>query len=134
FATAESTLFQEAAAQGQSVFAAAGDNGSEDCVNPVTLTPELGLAADDPGTQPFVTSAGGTRMAPIGPPPTESVWNDSVLSGTCANSLGTPVPCGGGGGISEFWSMPSYQSGAPAALHVINGNSSGSPSGAAFCR
>jgi hypothetical protein len=30
--------------------------------------------------------------------------------------------------------MPSYQSRAPAALHVINANSSGSPCGSSFCR
>jgi subtilase family serine protease len=123
----ENTLFQEAATQGQSVFAAAGDDGSEDCVNPFTQTPELQLAVDDPGTQPFVTSAGGTTMPAIGPPPTESAWNGGCTSG----------PCGGGGGVSQIWPMPSYQSGAPAGLNVINAHSSGSPCGApagSYCR
>ena len=32
--SAENTLFEEAAAQGQSVFAASGDSGSTDCGTP----------------------------------------------------------------------------------------------------
>jgi subtilase family serine protease len=122
----ENTLFQEAAAQGQSVFAASGDNGSTDCTdllgNPVPV-----LAADDPGTQPFVTSSGGTRLSAIGPPPGEVTWNGGCSGG----------PCGGGGGISRIWPMPSYQAGAPASLKVINSHSSGAPCSApagSFCR
>ena len=119
-AGAENTLFQEAATQGQSVFAAAGDSGSEDCGNDA-------LAVDDPGSQPYVTSVGGASLSALGPPPTQSVWNDQCSDG----------PCGGGGGISSLWGMPSYQSGAPAGLNVINSNSSGTPCGAAsgsYCR
>ncbi len=119
-ASSEDTLFQEAATQGQSVFAAAGDSGSEDCGT-------NSLAVDDPASQPYVTGVGGTSMPALGPPPTQSVWNDECADG----------PCGGGGGISSVWPMPSYQSGAPASLHVINPDSSGSPCGAAagsYCR
>jgi subtilase family serine protease len=105
-ASSENTLFQEAAVQGQSIFAASGDSGSEDCGT-------SSLAVDDPASQPFVTGVGGTTMPTLGPPPTQSVWN---------NSSGA-----GGGGISALWTMPSYQSGAPAALNVANGASSGSP-------
>ena len=36
FGSDENTLFQEAAAQGQSVFAAAGDTGGEDAIEPMT--------------------------------------------------------------------------------------------------
>jgi subtilase family serine protease len=124
----ENTLFQEAAIQGQSIFAASGDAGSEDCTGgPPLFLPLPGRAADDPGAQPFVTSAGGTTMPSAGPPPSESVWNGGCSSG----------PCGGGGGISQVWPMPSYQAAAPAALHVVNGNSSGAPCGApagSYCR
>jgi hypothetical protein len=107
-AQAENALFQEAAVQGQSTFSATGDSGSTDC------TGSNALAVDDPASQPFVTGVGGTRLSALGPPPTESVWN-----GTCQGA-----PCGGGGGISSFWTMPSYQSAAPGA---INSNSSGAP-------
>jgi subtilase family serine protease len=115
-ADAELTLFEEAATQRQSVLAAAGDDGSEDCGTNA-------LAVDDPGTDPYVTSVGGLKLSKLGPPPTESVWDDSVGSG--------------GGGISEFWEMPTYQSGARKSLHVIGAKSSGKPCGASkgtYCR
>ena len=57
-AASESTLFQEAAAQGQSMFAASGDAGSEDCDGDPSGGTQL--AVDDPGSQPYVTSVGGT--------------------------------------------------------------------------
>ena len=117
-ANAENTLFQEAATQGQSVFAASGDNGSQDCY-PFTR----GLAVDDPASQPYVTGVGGTTLTATGPPPTQSVWNNSIGAG--------------GGGLSGFWKMPSYQSGAPASLGVINALSSGSLCAAgagSYCR
>jgi PKD repeat protein len=119
-ANSENTIFQEASVQGQSVFAAAGDSGSTDCGG-------HSLAVDDPASQPFVTGVGGTSLSAIGPPPTQSVWND----GTGKNGGG------GGGGISSFWTMPTYQSGASGSLNVINTNSSGTPcsaSGGADCR
>ena len=123
-ATSENQLFQEAAVQGQSTFAASGDSGSEDCIgDPVGGTQ---LAVDDPASQPFVTGVGGTSVSALGPPPTETVWNDF-----CSN-----LACGGGGGISTLWPMASYQSGAPGSLNVVSSASSGTPCGAAtgYCR
>ncbi|MHB1511227.1 MAG: protease pro-enzyme activation domain-containing protein [Acidimicrobiales bacterium] len=118
--TAENTLFEQAATQGQSIFAAAGDSGSEDCGKGSAT-----LAVDDPASQPYVTGVGGTTLTALGPPPTETVWNESA-SGKGA----------GGGGISTYWTMPSYQANAPSSLNVINANSSGSACGAAtgYCR
>ncbi|MBV9943392.1 MAG: putative Ig domain-containing protein [Solirubrobacterales bacterium] len=116
---AENTLFQEAAAQGQSIISASGDDGAEDCF-PTRPTAEV----DDPASQPYVTGVGGTRLSAAGPPPSESVWNDGPTIGA------------GGGGISSFWKMPAYQANAPAALHVIGPKSSGSRCGASsgYCR
>jgi kumamolisin len=117
--SSENTLFQEAATHGQTIVAAAGDNGSEDCYFD-------SLAVDDPASQPYVTGVGGTTLSAIGPPPTEKVWNEK------ANSAGA-----GGGGISTFWTMPTYQSGAASTLNVINADSSASPCGASpgsYCR
>ncbi|MDQ6807682.1 MAG: protease pro-enzyme activation domain-containing protein, partial [Actinomycetota bacterium] len=74
-ATAESTLFQEAAAQGQTIVSAAGDNGAEDCFfagQNLNVSP----AVDDPSSQPFVTGVGGTSLASPGPPPSQTVWNN----------------------------------------------------------
>jgi hypothetical protein len=127
FADGENTLFEEAATEGISVFAAAGDEGSEACDDPSASDQDTSLAVNDPGSQPFVTSVGGTSLTALGPPPTQSVWN-----GDCSDG-----PCGGGGGVSSFWPMPSYQASAPAGLDVINGDSSGTPCGAApgsYCR
>jgi kumamolisin len=123
-AAAENTLFQEAAAQGQTVLAASGDNGAEGCTggNP----PDNELAVDDPASQPFVTGVGGTTLSAPGPPPTESAWNGA----TRASGAGST-----GGGVSETWSMPSYQSDAPSALHVVGSDASGGPcQSATFCR
>ncbi|MGO9342830.1 MAG: hypothetical protein ACLP6E_09970, partial [Acidimicrobiales bacterium] len=119
----ENTLFEDAASQGQSVFAAAGDDGSTACY-PANGSDSLSVS--DPASQPYVTAVGGTTLSDIGPPPTQTVWNDSDVDGGA-----------GGGGISEIWDMPSYQSGAPSSLNVINTNSSGSPCGAtvgSYCR
>ena len=123
-ASAENTLFQEAAIQGQSIFAAAGDNGSTDCTNNGGK-PLSGYAVDDPASQPYVTGVGGTTLSVLGPPPSESVWN-----GGCTSA------CAGGGGVSSLWTMPSYQAGAPAALNVVNSNSSATPCSATsgYCR
>jgi subtilase family serine protease len=127
---AESTLFQEAAAQGQSIVAASGDEGSEDCNGPLPSVPNVSLAVDDPSSQPFVTGVGGTTLSGLGPPPSESVWNNGPGAGL------TGTGGAGGGGISQTWAMPPYQSNAAAGLHVIGSLSSGSPCGApsGFCR
>jgi len=98
---AENLLFEQAAAQGQSVFSAAGDNGSDDCNTFETTTPVSGqnpLSLDDPASQPYVVSVGGTTINDASAqPPLEQVWNDGAAGG------------GGGGGISQSWAMPSWQ-------------------------
>jgi subtilase family serine protease len=132
-ATAESTLFQEGAAQGISMTAAAGDSGAEDCavaVGPIGLPvgDEPTAAVDDPASQPFVTGVGGTDLEDLGAPPTtkptEAVWNDGT-----ALVLATQGGAGGGG-VSELWPMPAYQTGAAKALNVINSESSATTCGA----
>ena len=121
-ASSEDTLFKEAAAQGMSIVSASGDDGSEDCFpNPPTLQ------VDDPASQPFVTGVGGTSLTTnaTGARASETVWNDGTTVGAS------------GGGVSSIWPMPSYQSGAPGFLHVINGNSTGSTcpgAGSGDCR
>jgi len=100
---AENVLFEQAAAQGQSVFAAAGDNGSDDCNTFETTSPVSGqnpVSVDDPGSQPYVVSVGGTTIDDATQPPLEHVWNDGADGG------------GGGGGISMSWEMPAWQAAA----------------------
>ncbi len=93
FAQAEQNVFAEAAAQGQTVLAAAGDTGSTGCrTGGGGVLPTL--SAGDPASQPFVVGVGGTRIERSG----EVVWNESArLSGA------------GGGGLSSIWCMPTYQ-------------------------
>jgi subtilase family serine protease len=99
-AQAEQPIFEEMAAQGQTVIAAAGDSGSSDCVNSSQGTSTTALAVDDPASQPLVTGVGGLTVSNISPL-NESVWNDQC----------TQTGCGaGGGGVSSLWSQPSWQS------------------------
>jgi Pro-kumamolisin, activation domain/IPT/TIG domain len=101
---AENELFEQAAAQGQSVFSAAGDNGSDDCntFETTTLVPgQNPLSVDDPSSQPYVVSVGGTTIDDAATsPPRERVWNDGAAGG------------GGGGGISQSSVMPAWQQAA----------------------
>jgi len=102
----ENTLFAQAAAQGQTIVAASGDTGSEDCVDPTTVDPTTGntvnqLAVDDPASQPNVTGVGGTRLPTASSPSGQTVWNDRATGA-------------GGGGLSTTWTTPAYQSGVPS--------------------
>ena len=108
--TAENTIFEQAALQGQTVVAAAGDEGSEDCSNGSASGTGQNdeLAVDDPASQPFVTGVGGTTLTLV-PTRQEVVWN----TGRDVN-----YPSAGGGGVSADWSMPAYQADASASLGV----------------
>ena len=99
-AGAENTLFLEAAAQGQTIFAASGDHGVKDCTSG---TGSGTRSVDDPASQPYVTGVGGTSLTAVGPPPTESVWDSTWNNGAASGA--------GGGGVSSIWGVPSYQSG-----------------------
>ena len=115
---AEDNAFMTMAMEGQSIFAASGDSGSEDCATADKLT------VDDPASQPYVTGVGGTDLqAPS--PGNEVVWNSrlNTQKGTKAGA--------GGGGVSKLWPMPSWQ--APLG---VNGLSSGQPCGqpSGYCR
>ncbi len=106
----ENPIFQEMAAQGQSIFAVTGDNGAYD--------DSAGLSVDDPGSQPYVTGVGGTTLTTNGsggPYVGESAWNappDLTRTGLLGySSFGS----GGGGGFSTVWPAPSYQSVLPSA-------------------
>ena len=94
FLSSEQTLFKQAATQGQTIFAAAGDSGSTDCLGDTGTTNGAALSVDDPASQPYVIGVGGTSFATT----SENVWNDS----TTQNGAG-------GGGVSSLWCMPSYQ-------------------------
>jgi hypothetical protein len=104
FRASEQTLFQQAATQGQTVFAAAGDAGSTDCYGDKDSTNQQGLYVDDPASQPYVVGVGGTSIRGS----SETVWNDATGAG--------------GGGVSSSWCMPSYQDHA-SIVGLISDNS-----------
>jgi subtilase family serine protease len=96
-AQAEQPLFQEMAAQGQTVVSAAGDQGSADCEDATTQA--AGLAVDDPASQPYVTGVGGLTVSSVAPL-VQSVWNDRCHQTDCGS---------GGGGLSSLWTQPAWQ-------------------------
>src|SRR5580692_10257395 len=101
--SAEQPIYEQMAAQGQTVVSAAGDAGSSDCNGITNNDP----AVDDPASQPYVTGVGGLTVNNIAPL-SETVWNTPVSSGN---------PGAGGGGVSILWSRPTWQvaSGIPAS-------------------
>ena len=98
---AENLLFEQAAAQGQTIFAAAGDSGSDDCSGHGHTGSGSGsnpVAVDDPASQPYVVGVGGTAITDATPGHvTEHAWNDGAAYGA------------GGGGISNDWTMTAWQ-------------------------
>ncbi|MGO9876891.1 MAG: protease pro-enzyme activation domain-containing protein [Acidimicrobiia bacterium] len=97
-------LFQQAAAQGQTVFAATGDSGSEDCYQGVKTAHGEMLQVDNPADDPLVTGVGGTALENLG---VEPVWNDceGETGDSCAGNGGGA----GGGGLSDHFQRPSWQ-------------------------
>jgi len=132
FYTQFNATLEQATSQGQSVVSAAGDDGSTDCYedytttasSPVTLTEAEALAVDFPASSQWVTGIGGSEFlaqdvvtaggyfsgasttadtlnSAFGYVP-EQVWNDDSLT----NGLSS-----GGGGVSTFTPIPSWQTG-----------------------
>lgn len=98
-ASQENQVFTQMAAQGMAVFAASGDYAAYGCDTSV-------IGVEDPASQPYVTGVGGTTLNTTSSQGyvSESVWYDSAPSNGNAYE-------GGGGGVSAFWAIPSYQAG-----------------------
>jgi kumamolisin len=119
-AVAENVAFTQMAMQGQSITAASGDDGAFDCLQDRTSNAHA-IAVDDPSSQPLVTGVGGTSFEafdpgsdpnPSYPSGVETVWNDfDACNGTPAGLTACARNGAGGGGVSVFWSRPSYQEG-----------------------
>jgi len=92
---AESAIFLQMAAHGQTIYAAAGDSGAYD-----EYPNNTNLVVDDPASQPYVVGVGGTKLtvnSGTGIYGSETVWNDGLGNGA------------GGGGVSTVWPIPSWQ-------------------------
>ena len=123
---AYSATYMQAAAQGQSIIASAGDDGSEACYGypgESTAVQEQ-LAVSFPASSPYVTAVGGTQMsAGTTAAGASTYW--ATASGTdLSSSLLSYVPevtwnedstndgiVAGGGGASVVFARPTYQAG-----------------------
>jgi kumamolisin len=103
--TSMDEAFQSAAAMGVTVCIAAGDDGSTDGVT------DGQNHVDFPASSPNALACGGTKLIASGDTITsETVWNE------LANNEGAT-----GGGFSDFFPLPAYQSSAglpPAAYNL----------------
>ena len=118
-------VFQQAAAQGQTILASSGDQGSTACsgdTNGLTQVQQDALAVNYPASSPYVTAVGGTEVSTADSTSStywasasgsdvltsakryipEIVWNDnSAQFGLSAS----------GGGASALFTKPSWQTG-----------------------
>jgi kumamolisin len=100
--------FQDAAALGVTICVAAGDNGSSDGVNDGSAN------VDFPASSPNVLACGGTSLQ--GSKSTiksEVVWNDGASGGAT------------GGGVSDNFPLPPYQTGAGVPVSVNSSHFAG---------
>jgi kumamolisin len=98
-------LFMQAASQGQSIFAASGDFGSDDCNNGPNSSPSV----DYPASDPYVFGVGGVTE-----------WRHPIynfLYQTAWNHDGYAT----GGGLSSFFAMPAWQNAAGVQNHYSTG-------------
>jgi len=101
--------FQEAATLGVTICCAAGDAGSSD-LRPPEANDGL-LHADFPASSPFALACGGTRLAGSGSVISkEVVWNEGSTDGAT------------GGGVSDMFSLPTWQAGAHVPPSANPGN------------
>ena len=109
-------LFEQAATQGQTVLAAAGDSGSEGCYPNNSSTLE---EVDYPASDAWVTAVGGTSRYSNG---TETAWNDCQTTESTACAASHTDQAAGGGGQSRYEPRPSDQ---PNLLQWPNAQSCG---------
>jgi kumamolisin len=120
-------IFMEAAAQGQSLFAASGDSGAYDTARSLGSGTAVGdfnapLTVDSPASDPYITAAGGTTVPysfsfgtgnPVASITQESVWGWEYLQDYFDTYFGPGAvnlfAVGGGGGVSVYWHKPLYQ-------------------------
>jgi len=132
--TAMDNYLAEAASAGQTVLNSSGDAGAAGCdvsSSAAVTTSTKGAVADWPASSPYVLAVGGTTFngdGTVADPDTyadaywsgstsadiissalsyipETSWNDTTYDGSLSSS---------GGGVSEFYSLPSWQTLAPS--------------------
>jgi kumamolisin len=105
--TAMSNAIRDAGLMGVTVTVAAGDNGSADGMT------DRRSHVDFPASSPYSLACGGTRLEGTGATITEEfVWDDGPNSAT-------------GGGVSDYFPLPSYQANAKVPRSVNSGHFAG---------
>ena len=130
-------LWEQAAAQGQTVFVSSGDSGAAGCASSsATSAGSTGYGVNALGSSNFNVAVGGTMFVDYGPTAywqnggtnvvpngtalgyiPEAAMNQSRLTTTLLNSSATGTTAGSGvfaagGGISIFTARPSWQTGS----------------------
>ncbi len=109
--TAMDEACQAAAALGITITVACGDNGSTDGVT------DGANHVDFPASSPHVLACGGTKLVGTNTVITsETVWNET------ANNEGAT-----GGGVSDFFALPSWQANANVPAPTVNTGGRGLP-------
>lgn len=129
-------LWQEAAAQGQTVFVATGDSGAAGCASSgAQSAPASTVAVNALGSSAYNVAVGGTMFVDYGPTQywtssnsaspyatalsyvPEAAWNEGRLTTTDLNAASTAAVTGSGiwgtgGGVSIYTARPSWQTGS----------------------
>ncbi len=107
------TIFQKASAQGQTIFDAAGDIGSDDCGYAAYGLPP---SVDSPAGDPYVVAVGGTSLSVTNAGQSNASYgSETVWNGDCQSA------CGGGGGVSQTFALQPWEIGKG----VVSGLSTG---------
>ena len=126
FTSADSLLelrgaIMDAAIQGITVLAAAGDTGVADYATATSRRRSTVPTVTWPASDPLVTAVGGTKLSlnasGVRTAP-DQVWNDSYNPTVNEFVYGTtkPHPDATGGGLSTVFSRPSYQNGVASVV------------------
>lgn len=103
-------IFKQGATEGIAMYAASGDFGAYDCR-------DNNLAVASPAGDPNITGVGGTTLQLNGGTyGSESVWSNP------SNIQRSPKGDGGGGGISSYFQLPTWQAGPGVKNQYSNGN------------
>jgi hypothetical protein len=129
-ANAMSTIAQQAAAQGITIFVSSGDSGSAGCDSPTSARATGPLSVNILSSNAYTVAVGGTQFADTTNP--SAYWRSSNGSGYGSalsyipevvwNESGSNLYASGGG-VSMFYARPSWQTGvaglpADAFRHV----------------
>jgi subtilase family serine protease len=103
------TFYQQITTQnGVTVVSGSGDQGASDYLTPamdLSPTPTVGF----PDDVPWVTAVGGTSLLPTGSSYQETAWS------------------GSNGGVSRFFTTPSFQTGLPSSVQTLLAGHRGVP-------